>query len=94
MTVRGILCALVLATALGACSQSEGGVCQVDDDCDPPLRCNASTQVCQPPGSENGDDAGPPADAALPPDTGPVDAPPPPIDAAEPDAAEPDAMPE
>jgi hypothetical protein len=73
----------VLATAafapLAACTQGEGGVCQINDDCDDGLICVPGTGRCQKPGGSSVADAGPP-DANTP-------------DARPPDAGEPDAMP-
>jgi hypothetical protein len=86
---------VVLAALLGACKQGAGDVCQINDDCESPLLCNASTGECQRPGAGNEADAAPLADAAIPPDASPedaaVDAAP---DAAAPDAAAPDAAPD
>ncbi|HWM84432.1 MAG TPA: hypothetical protein VNO33_01315 [Kofleriaceae bacterium] len=92
MRVRATICALALA-ALGACKQGAGDACQITDDCESPLQCNASTGQCQR-GSEETADAAPLADAALPPDAGEIDAAP---DAGPPDAgpdAGPDAAPD
>jgi hypothetical protein len=70
--------ATLLAVSLWGCKQGEGEVCQIDDDCQSGLNCNAGTMRCQRPGSGT-----PVADAA-----------PPRIDAALPDAAPPDAAPD
>jgi hypothetical protein len=73
MTARALLCALALTSLLSGCKQGRGDVCQVDDDCEAPLTCNAGTRQCQPPGSVSAD-AAVPADAALPPDASIPDA--------------------
>lgn len=67
---------LVLAGAVSGCKQKEGEICQIDNDCESGLVCNAATGRCQPPGQQ-GVDAGPgqdggPADAAV--DAPPADA--------------------
>lgn len=57
--------ALVALFALGggaACKQGEGEVCQIDDDCEDGLECNAGTMRCQQPGADLVD-AAPQADA-------------------------------
>lgn len=63
---------LGLALALGSCKQKEGEICQIDDDCESGLICNAATGRCQPRGQVT-PDAMPGQDAA-PVDAG-VDAP-------------------
>lgn len=61
------------AVSLGACKQKEGEICQIDNDCESGLVCNAATGRCQTPG-QAGVDAGPngPVDAAV--DAPPADA--------------------
>lgn len=83
--------ALVGCIALAAaCKQSEGETCQIDDDCEEGLECNAGTMRCQKPGANvvdagGGADSMPRADGAtLPDDAG--------ADAATSDAMEADAM--
>jgi hypothetical protein len=85
MKARSLLCVLALVS-LAACKQGRGDVCQIDDDCEAPLTCNAGTQRCQAAGSDSVD-AAQPADAALPPDATPAVIDAAPIDAAPPDAA-------
>jgi len=58
------LLALALALPLGACKQGEGGICQIKEDCEEGLECNAGTMRCQRPGADFAD-AAPPADASL-----------------------------
>ena len=77
LRVRGALRVAALALALAACKQGEGEVCQIDDDCESGLECNAGTMRCQKPGANF-------ADAAPQPDAGDPDASPP--DAGDPDA--------
>lgn len=97
MSMSKKMLALVFGIAVCAgCKQGEGERCQIDNDCEQGLTCNAATQECQVPGSfipdaapEDDDDA-PAADAATV-DAPPVDAPS--VDAAPPDAATPDAAP-
>jgi hypothetical protein len=72
----------LLALAVSSCKQGEGEVCQIDDDCESGLECNAGTMRCQSPGADH-------ADAAPRPDAGPPDAGSP--DAGPPDAGTPDA---
>lgn len=54
------------------CKQGEGDICQVNDDCEEGLDCNAGTMRCQRPGAEVPDAAPIILDAA--PDAGPADA--------------------
>jgi hypothetical protein len=55
--------ALCLCLApLAGCKQGEGEICQINDDCEDGLDCNAGTMRCQKPGSAVVD-AAPPADA-------------------------------
>jgi len=80
---------LVLAAGLG-CSQPEGGRCQTDDDCDPPLVCSVGDQrVCRASGTIITADAAPAIDSRF--DARLWDANLSPIfpDAAAPDAVEP-----
>jgi hypothetical protein len=96
MRARAVIFAAILGltAALAACKQGAGDTCQVDDDCDPPLFCNASTETCQRLGTGGDVDASPPSDAALPPDAGPDAAPPDAAvdpDGGAPDGGEPDA---
>lgn len=83
--IRAFLVCLLLAVWFVACKQGEGEVCQIDDDCETGLECNAGTMRCQSPGADRAD-ASPRADA------GPEDAGTP--DAAVFDAAVFDAPPE
>jgi hypothetical protein len=83
--IRAALVSLALVALPGACKQDANDVCQIDDDCEPPLQCNAGTMRCQRAGSDNDADAAPPADAAIAPDAAPPDAAPP--EDAEPAAA-------
>ncbi len=62
----------LLAVSLASCKQGEGEVCQIDDDCESGLECNAGTMRCQSPGADRAD-ASPQADAG-PPDAGTPDA--------------------
>jgi hypothetical protein len=59
------LAILGLTLALSACKQGEGERCQIDDDCEDGLECNASTMECQSTGGQVFDAApipdGPPA---------------------------------
>ncbi len=68
------LASALLAVTLAGCKQGEGEVCQIDDDCESGLECNAGTMRCQSPGADRAD-ASPPADASAPdagtPDAGP-----------------------
>lgn len=57
--------ALALALSLTGCEQGEGDVCQVDEDCEIGLSCNATTGLCQPTG-------GPAIDASPTPDAAPT----------------------
>ncbi len=88
-----------------ACKQGDGGRCQVNDDCEPPLECSQSEpRVCRLGGSDDFVDGGTLPDSRF--DAREVDANLSPIDAAptfdappalpdaselDPDAAEPDA---
>jgi len=73
-----VVVALMLALAVGgvSCKQGSGERCQIDDDCEDGLVCNASNEVCQAPGSDTADanttDSAPPVDGAV--DATPVDA--------------------
>ena len=60
-----LLGSALLAVTLAACKQGEGEVCQIDDDCESGLECNAGTMRCQSPGADRAD-AAPPADAGAP----------------------------
>lgn len=62
----------LLAVTFASCKQGEGEVCQIDDDCESGLECNAGTMRCQNPGADRAD-AAPQADAG-PPDAGTPDA--------------------
>lgn len=55
---------LVLAGAISGCKQKEGEICQIDNDCESGLVCNAATGRCQTPGS-GGVDAAPQNDAGV-----------------------------
>ncbi len=70
-----ILGSALLATVFWSCKQGEGEVCQIDDDCESGLECNAGTMRCQSPGANHAD-AAPQVDAG-PPDAGSPDAAPP-----------------
>lgn len=80
--LAALVLASVLAAPLAACKQGENGVCQVDDDCEDGLTCNAGTRQCQQAGSIAIDASSP---DAIPPDARPVDA------GDAPDAGVPDA---
>lgn len=75
--VRAFLACLLLAAFFVSCKQGEGEVCQIDDDCESGLECNAGTMRCQSPGADRAD-AAPRADAGLEdagtPDATPADA--------------------
>ncbi|HET6611751.1 MAG TPA: hypothetical protein VFG83_07175 [Kofleriaceae bacterium] len=94
------LLAFGLALCAGGCKQGEGDHCQIDNDCEQGLECNAATQECQAPGSSVPDAAPEPEIDGATTDAAPVDAAPvdasttdaPPVDAG-PDAAPPDSMP-
>ena len=62
----------LLVLAFWSCKQGEGEVCQIDDDCETGLECNAGTMRCQSPGADRSD-ASPRADAG-PEDAGSPDA--------------------
>jgi hypothetical protein len=73
--LTGTALALLFGAALvGGCKQSEGDVCQIDDDCKSGLVCNPGTMRCQQPGASVPDamvstiDAGPTIDSAPAPD--------------------------
>jgi hypothetical protein len=70
--LRAFLGSALLAVTLAACKQGEGEVCQIDDDCETGLECNAGTMRCQSPGADRAD-AAPQADAGMP-DAGMPDA--------------------
>jgi hypothetical protein len=74
--LRAFLGSALLAVSFASCKQGEGEVCQIDDDCETGLECNAGTMRCQSPGADRAD-ASPRVDAG-PPDAG--------VDAGEPDA--------
>ena len=59
---------------LSGCKQGEGEICQVSDDCQPGLTCNATTGLCQSDSPINPDDpdAAPTSDAAPTPDAAPA----------------------
>ena len=65
MLPRYLLRLALLSLLLTGCKQGVGEVCQIDDDCEDGLECNAGTMRCQRPGA-NIEDAAPPADAAVP----------------------------
>jgi hypothetical protein len=71
--VRALVWSAVAAAAFVACKQGVGDVCQIDDDCESGLECNAGTMRCQKPGTQNYVDAMPRPDAG-PPDAGTPDA--------------------
>jgi hypothetical protein len=62
---RAFLGSALLIVLFVACKQGEGEVCQIDDDCESGLECNAGTMRCQRPGADF-TDAAPPADAGAP----------------------------
>lgn len=70
--LRAILGSALLAVSFASCKQGEGEVCQIDDDCESGLECNAGTMRCQSPGADRAD-AAPQVDAG-PPDAGSPDA--------------------
>ena len=74
LRVREVLRVASLALVLASCKQGEGEVCQIDDDCESGLECNAGTMRCQHPGADFAD-AAPQPDAGIPdasfPDAGP-----------------------
>ena len=70
--IRAFLVCLLLAVWFVACKQGEGEVCQIDDDCESGLECNAGTMRCQSPGADRAD-ASPRVDGG-PPDAGNPDA--------------------
>ncbi|HEY8146309.1 MAG TPA: hypothetical protein VIG06_26690 [Kofleriaceae bacterium] len=74
--LRAFLGSSLLVVSLASCKQGEGEVCQIDDDCETGLECNAGTMRCQSPGADRAD-ASPRVDAG-PPDAG--------VDAGVPDA--------
>lgn len=76
------LAALFVLGGGAACKQGEGEVCQIDDDCEDGLECNAGTMRCQRPGG-----GGDIVDAAPRPDSMGDDE----VDADVPDADVPDA---
>lgn len=83
--MRRLLLGLVLIATLVtaySCKQGEGDVCQINDDCEDGLSCNAGTGRCQLPGASVPDAAPPQPDADVA-DAG--------IDADVPDADIPDA---
>ncbi len=82
--IRAFLGSALLAVTFASCKQGEGEVCQIDDDCETGLECNAGTMRCQSPGADRAD-ASPRADA------GAADAG---VDAGLPDASLYDAPPE
>jgi hypothetical protein len=85
MRLRSVLLLLAVAAApLAACKQGEGGICQVNDDCNDGLTCNAGTRRCQEPSAIRIDGGGPP-------DANPANARTPDAGDDEPDAGEPDA---
>jgi hypothetical protein len=56
---RSACAAVALACCLAGCKQGEGEVCQIDDDCESGLECNAGTNLCQKRGTAaTGADAG------------------------------------
>lgn len=68
--LRTGICIFGLAAAFGACSQSEGGRCQVNSDCASGLECRSASDIgngrCERPGAVSpGPDAAPPADASV-----------------------------
>ncbi|HEU5056977.1 MAG TPA: hypothetical protein VFU21_10655 [Kofleriaceae bacterium] len=70
--LTAFLACLLLAAWFASCKQGEGEVCQIDDDCETGLECNAGTMRCQSPGADRAD-AAPQADAG-PEDAGAPDA--------------------
>jgi len=72
--LKTVIVVSFLAASLGGCKQGEGDVCQIGDDCEDGLECNAGTRRCQRPGT------------VTPPDASTVDANT--ADAAGPDAGE------
>ena len=65
----------VAPLALTSCKQKEGEICQINDDCESDLICNAATGRCQPRGQVGPDampgvDAGPDAPVDAAPDAG------------------------
>jgi len=90
--LRSAALVAALGASIAACKQGEGEVCQIDEDCEEGLNCNAGTMLCQRPGGGGGlVDAAPRTDSGVPDagldaglDGGPEDAG---ADAGEPDAA-------
>ena len=60
----------LLALSLVGCKQGEGDVCQITEDCEDGLECNAGTRRCQEPGTVAPPDAAPPSVDAATPDAG------------------------
>ena len=89
---RNAALATLLAGSLWGCKQGEGEVCQIDDDCEDGLNCNAGTMRCQRPGGGGGlADAAPFIDAGAPDaamDAGPELDAGPDLDAGTPDAGQ------
>jgi hypothetical protein len=56
---------LLLMWVLAGCKQGEGEVCQINDDCEDGLDCNAGTGRCQRPGGAPTFDAGTPTPDAM-----------------------------
>ena len=54
----------LLALGLLGCKQGEGEVCQINEDCEEGLECNAGTRRCQKPGTAGAPDASVGPDAA------------------------------
>lgn len=62
----GLSCAALSGVASSTgCKQGEGDVCQINDDCEDDLECNAGTRRCQRPGTAG------PTDASVPDASGP-----------------------
>lgn len=56
-TIVALSLVLAGAVSIGACKQKEGEICQIDNDCESGLVCNAATGRCQPPGQQTIDAA-------------------------------------
>ncbi len=91
LTLAFLIAPLLVSMSLftTSCKQGEGEICQINDDCEGDLICNAATGRCQTRGA-GVVDASPSVDSSTI-DAAIADAAPP--DAAPPDAAPPDAAP-